>query len=134
GPTPFAAEWAGNGRSHVPFLGSGTHTLGAPSRIGMPSAPGNVPKYESNERFSCMITTTWRILWIPWSTTGLCGDARPPPLQASPTNAKAPSAASSLFHPARRRRALGIPRVLGDPANQHATIAWGDRRGEVRTV
>ncbi|TML93635.1 MAG: TIR domain-containing protein, partial [Actinobacteria bacterium] len=64
-----------------------------------------------------MITTTWRILWIPWSTTGLSCDVRPPPLQARPTNAKAPSAAGSLFHPARCRRALGIPRVLGDPVH-----------------
>src|SRR5437763_6435112 len=31
----------------------------------MPSAPGYVPKYESNERFSCMMITTWRILWMP---------------------------------------------------------------------
>src|SRR5262245_66649328 len=31
----------------------------------MPSTPGYVPKYESNDRFSCMITTTWSILWLP---------------------------------------------------------------------
>jgi hypothetical protein len=24
-----------------------------------------VPKRESNERFSSMITTTWQILWMP---------------------------------------------------------------------
>src|SRR5438132_96938 len=36
-----------------------------PRFIGMPSAPGNVPKYESNDRFSCMIITTCLILWIP---------------------------------------------------------------------
>jgi hypothetical protein len=30
----------------------------------MPSAPGNVPKYESKDRFSCMMTTTCWILWI----------------------------------------------------------------------
>jgi mannose-6-phosphate isomerase-like protein (cupin superfamily) len=31
----------------------------------MPSAPGYVPKYESNDRFSCMITITCRILRMP---------------------------------------------------------------------
>jgi hypothetical protein len=30
-----------------------------------------VPKYESNERFSCMITTTCWILWIPVSPGGV---------------------------------------------------------------
>jgi len=39
--------------------------MGAPFVMGMPSAPGYVPKYESNERFSCMITTTCWILWMP---------------------------------------------------------------------
>ena len=38
-----------------------------PSTAGIPSAPGYVPKYESNERFSWMIITTWWILWIPKS-------------------------------------------------------------------
>src|SRR5579864_1202395 len=33
--------------------------------MGMPSAPGNVPKYESNERFSCMTTITCLIFSIP---------------------------------------------------------------------
>ena len=33
--------------------------------MGMPSAPGKVPKYESKERFSCMITITCLILPIP---------------------------------------------------------------------
>jgi hypothetical protein len=31
----------------------------------MPFAPGYVPKYVSNERFSCMMITTWRILAMP---------------------------------------------------------------------
>jgi hypothetical protein len=31
----------------------------------MPSAPGNVPKYSSNDRFSCMTMTTCWILSIP---------------------------------------------------------------------
>jgi hypothetical protein len=44
---------------------SGIQTVGTPFFIGIPSAPGNVPKYESNERFSCTIKMTWRILWIP---------------------------------------------------------------------
>src|SRR2546426_8795499 len=41
-------------------------TVGTPLRMGIPTAPGNVPKYESNERFSCMITMTCLILCIPW--------------------------------------------------------------------
>src|SRR5205807_4279934 len=59
-------------------------TAGCPSFIGIPSAPGYGPKYESNERFSCMLTTTWRILWIPSfgegglavETAGGCGPGR----------------------------------------------------------
>ena len=46
-------------------MGSGTQTAGAPFFIGIPSAPGKVPKKESKERFSCMITTTCLIVWIP---------------------------------------------------------------------
>jgi hypothetical protein len=34
---------------------------GLPPKPGIPSAPGNVPKYWSNERFSCMMITTCRI-------------------------------------------------------------------------
>jgi hypothetical protein len=33
--------------------------------MGIPSACGYVPKNESKERFSSMITTTWQILWMP---------------------------------------------------------------------
>ena len=40
---------------------------GTPLLIGIPSAPGKVPKNESNDRFSCMMITTCRILWIPVS-------------------------------------------------------------------
>ena len=32
------------GRTHLWAIGSGTQTVGFPLRIGMPSAPGNVPK------------------------------------------------------------------------------------------
>ena len=39
----------------------GTQTVGCPFCIGIPSAPGYVPKYVSNDRFSCMITST---CWI----------------------------------------------------------------------
>src|SRR5215831_18963194 len=31
----------------------------------MPSAPGYVPKNESNDLFSCMMITTCLILWMP---------------------------------------------------------------------
>ena len=60
-----AVSWYG--RWQVRFDGSGTQTVGTPFFIGMPSAPGYVPKYESKERFSCMITTMCRILWMPSS-------------------------------------------------------------------
>ena len=43
------------------------HTAGFPFIIGIPFAPEYVPKYESNERFSCMITMTCLILWMPTS-------------------------------------------------------------------
>ena len=39
--------------------------MNRPFLAGMPSAPGKVPKYESNDRFSCMMMITCRILWIP---------------------------------------------------------------------
>src|SRR6185295_7169139 len=47
-----------NGVAHFPVLGSGLQTVGSPADIGMPSAPGYVPKYESKERFSCITITT----------------------------------------------------------------------------
>jgi len=37
------------------------------SRRKIPSAPGYVPKYVSNDRFSCMITTTCLMTWMPES-------------------------------------------------------------------
>lgn len=37
-----SSEW--NGGTHLSSTGSGTHTVGLPSFMGMPSAPGNVPK------------------------------------------------------------------------------------------
>ena len=33
--------------------------------IGIPSTPGYVPKYVSNDRFSCITTITCLILWMP---------------------------------------------------------------------
>src|SRR5689334_22922565 len=50
---------------HWLVAGSSTQTAGVPFFIGMPSAPGYVPKYESNDRFSCWITMMCLILWIP---------------------------------------------------------------------
>ena len=47
------------------WYGSGAQTVGIPFFIGIPSAPGYVPKNESNDRFSCMMITTCWILWIP---------------------------------------------------------------------
>ena len=61
GPPAFLSAESWNGLTQVVVFGSGTQTVGTPFRIGIPSAPGKVPKYESNDRFSCMITTT---CWI----------------------------------------------------------------------
>jgi hypothetical protein len=55
---------------------SGTQTVGTPFRIGIPSAPGYVPKYESNDRFSCMTTTTCLILWMPGGGVRACAGSR----------------------------------------------------------
>src|ERR1700690_4301131 len=66
----FAFVW--NGESQPPLAGSGTHTVDAPLLIGMPSTPGYVPKYVSNERFSCMITMTCLIRWMsPLAVAGV---------------------------------------------------------------
>src|SRR5438046_9062374 len=45
-----------------------------PFSIGIPSAPGKVPKYESNDRFSCMITMTCLMEWIDPRWKGGVGD------------------------------------------------------------
>jgi len=76
---PFTSFWPATGpcappESSAPF-GSrngftqrptpfGTHTVGTPCFIGIPSARGYVPKKESKERFSSMITITCRISWM----------------------------------------------------------------------
>src|SRR5258708_21768122 len=56
---------------HVPVAGSGTQVVNCPFWVGSPSAPGYVPKYWSKLRFSCMITTTCWILWIPLAAGGM---------------------------------------------------------------
>ena len=67
GPPALRSAVSWYGRWQLRVDGSGTQTVGTPFFIGIPSAPGYVPKYESNERFSCMITTMCRILWMPSS-------------------------------------------------------------------
>ena len=54
-------------------MGLGTHTLGVvPSFfMGIPVAPGNVPKYSSKERFSWTIMTTCLIFDRPASCSGV---------------------------------------------------------------
>ena len=47
------------------MLGVGHADGGHAVVIGIPSAPGKVPKYESKERFSCITMMTCWILWIP---------------------------------------------------------------------
>ena len=78
-------------------------TVGIPLRIGIPSAPGNVPKNESNDRFSCMMITTCLILWIPVAvapraTARVC---RPPPGPIPSTSQSAAAAARQASPPAR---------------------------------
>ena len=70
--------------------GSGTQVVKfPPRRSGSPSAPGNVPKYESNDRFSCMITTTCLIRWIPWWLASLTGSGLTIPALGAPDRAGA---------------------------------------------
>ena len=89
----------------------------------MPSAPGYVPKNESNDLFSCMMTTTCRILWMPVSTDGEGrGDWTGPgpglPVQPPSTSALAaaitlPRAAASRPYLARtRRRRISVGSTL----------------------
>ncbi len=58
GPPSLTGDRSWNGRMHAWRAESGTHTVGMLRRLGMPSAPGYIPKYESNDRFSCMTTIT----------------------------------------------------------------------------
>ena len=61
-----------------PVVGSFMQTVNLPLEVGNPSAPGYVPKYESNERFSCMMITMCLIFSRAWardSETGGVGDA-----------------------------------------------------------
>ncbi len=44
GPPPLISEVSWYGLSHLPVIGSVAHSLGTPCDIGMPSAPGYVPK------------------------------------------------------------------------------------------
>jgi hypothetical protein len=44
GALELRGEWSKYGRTHAFKVGSGRHTVGTPSCIGIPSAPGNVPK------------------------------------------------------------------------------------------
>jgi len=44
GPPPLTSAWSTYGWTQLPVWGSGTQTEGTPSCMGMPSAPGKVPK------------------------------------------------------------------------------------------
>jgi hypothetical protein len=116
--------------------GSGTHTVNWPFAAGIPSAPGKVPKNESNDRFSCMMITTCWILRIPASGPGAWLVQPPRISTAAAASATAASgrlprgrvgglagarlpavtlpAAASAFTmppcPGRRPRARGLPR------------------------
>src|SRR5512136_736079 len=67
GPPALTSCGLWYGFTHSLVLGSVAHTVGTPFCIGMPSAPGYVPKYESKERFSCMMIT---MCWILLATGG----------------------------------------------------------------
>jgi hypothetical protein len=53
-----------------------------------------VPKKESNERFSSMITTTWQILWMPRADDGhglLTRDEDPQPADTTRASRNSPA-------------------------------------------
>jgi hypothetical protein len=92
-PFTWLASWYGYWQPAL--RGSGRHTLNCPSLVGIPSAPGKVPKYESNERFSCMITTTCRIRWIPWCRPARSGAGRTTPAFEAMPDPPQPASTSS---------------------------------------
>src|SRR5689334_21365424 len=97
---------------HWLVAGSLTHAVGVPLFIGMPSAPGYVPKYESNDRFSCWITMMCLILWMsPGADAGVAvtvdavdfEDDEEPLLQDA-TRSTAP-----MMQPPRKAKAIDLP-------------------------
>ncbi len=44
GPPPLTSAWSTYGFTHCPVVASGEHTVGTPLAMGIPSAPGYVPK------------------------------------------------------------------------------------------
>src|SRR5947207_9022346 len=72
-PPRFRNHESWNGFTQTPVSGFGLHTVGTPSFIGIPSAPGNVPKNESNERFSCMTMMTCLIFCRASARTSIVG-------------------------------------------------------------
>src|SRR5437867_777532 len=75
--------------------------------MGMPSAPGNVPKYWSNERFSCTMKIKWSSLKMPCGgrapAEGLSdegvGPVGPPWVQAPATSATTATAKATRAGP-----------------------------------
>src|SRR5579859_988687 len=98
GPPPLTSRGSWKGLTQAAPAGSGTHSVNWPlaSRT-RPSTPGKVPKYSSKLRFSCMITITCLILWMPWA-------AAPPP--------RGPGA--DEVQPARRRTTQHAERLRGE--------------------
>src|SRR5690242_13521898 len=68
GPPPLTSAVSWYGRTHRP-AGFGMHACGFPPAIAIPFAPGKVPKYVSNDLFSCITMITCLILWMPAGTT-----------------------------------------------------------------
>ena len=102
------------GFQHVPWS-SFTHTENEPSGLrGIPFAPGNVPKYESNERFSWTTKMKWLMLSMP--SLGSIGRA---------------SAAETVTAAAFGRRvpAVVAARVGHDEERDHADHQGGDHEG-----
>src|ERR1700680_5188022 len=71
GPPEFTARGSWKEQAWAPARGSGTQLAGLPLVMVNPSTPGKVPKYESKLRFSCMITITCWILWMPAAGAGV---------------------------------------------------------------
>src|SRR5512143_2197664 len=91
GPPWLMSSFESHGRVHPACTsGFGTHTLGLPSApSAKPSAPGNVPKYWSNDRFSCITITMCLILPSLGSVEDVvvpvAGELAPTPVSEAPS-------------------------------------------------
>src|SRR6476661_21450 len=106
------------GFQHFP-ASSFTQTENDPSGLrGIPFAPGNVPKYESNDRFSWTTKTKWLMLSIP--SLGSSGAASASETVITAALGAGDDAAVSLS---------GMTRIATTPittrANRARLVRWG---------